>query len=135
MILYSLSLLPPPLTWNVPPCINIYAYHDSDLGRAFSYTTSYYSSSTNISDSKSTLKTIIPTRVSFNDPDIVDLLIKPDGVGDHFVKSMKDYISKDRVIMDFLTQVRPQAFQFESEMYKPLVSQDCYPYFEYSCFE
>ena len=101
------------------------------MGRTSSYPTFYYSSSTNISDAKSNLKTILANRVSFNDPNIVDVLIKPDEVNDHFVKSMKDYISKDEAIMDFLTHVRCQAV-LESEMHKPLVGRNCYLYFEYS---
>ena len=83
---------------------NIYQ-HDSDLGRTPNYPTSHYSSSSNITDTKTNLKTILATCVSFNNPNIVNVLIKPDGVSDQFVKGVKDYISKDRVIMDFLTVV------------------------------
>ena len=108
--------------------------HDSDLGRTSSYPISHYSTSTNITAAQANLKTILVTRVSFNDPNIVDVSIKLDDVNDHFVKFMKDYITKDQVIIDFLTHVRCQAFQFESEMYKPLAGRNCYPYFEYSCF-
>ena len=108
--------------------------HDSKLGRTPSYLASIYPSSANISDTKN-LKTILATRVSFNDPNIVDVLIKPDEVSDHFVKTMKDYISNNQVIMDFLTNARRQAFEFDSDMYKPLVGRNCYPLFEYSQFE
>jgi hypothetical protein len=90
----------------------------------FSYPTSYYSSSTNIDDAKSNLKTILATRVSFNDPNIVDVLIKPDEVSDQFVNTMKDLISNDPVIMAFLTDVRHRDVEFEVDMYKPLVRRN-----------
>jgi hypothetical protein len=109
--------------------------HDSDLGRTPSYPAHHYSSSTNISDAKTNLKTILATRVSFNDPNIVDVLIKPDEVSDHFVKTVKNYILEHRVIMDFLTGVRTQTVQLERDMYKPLVGHHRYPSFEYSWFE
>jgi hypothetical protein len=109
--------------------------HDSDLGRTPSYPTSHYSSSTNINDAKTNLKTILATRVSFNDPNIVDVLIKPDEVSDEFVKTVKDYILEDQVIVDFLTAVRAQTVQLERDMYKPLVGHHYYSCFEYSCLE
>ena len=109
--------------------------HDSDPGRTPSYPTSHYTSSTNISDAKANLKTILATRVSFNDPNIVDVLIKPDEVNDDFVKKVKDHISKDKVIMRFLSAVRRKAVRSEGDMYKPLVGRDCYLCFEYSCFK
>ena len=112
-----------------PPLTSI--QHNSDSGRTSSYPTSQYSSSTNTTDAQSNLKTILATRVSFNDPNIVDLLIKPNEVSDDFVKNVKDHISKDEVIMAFLSAVRSKAVQNESEMYKPLVGRLCYPYFEY----
>ena len=102
--------------------------YDSDLGRTPSYLASYYSSSSNTSDAKANLETILATRVSFNDRNIINVLIKPD---DHFVKTMKDYISKGQVILAFLTHVRRQAFDFDSDRHKPLVGRNCYPYFEY----
>jgi len=71
---------------------------DSELGRTPSYPTTHYTSSTNIADAKTNLKTTLATRVSFNDPNIVDVLIKPDEVGDDFVKNIKDDILKDRDI-------------------------------------
>ena len=103
--------------------------HDSDLGRTPNYLASYYSSSTNITDAKANLETILATRVSFNDPSIVDVSIKPDEVSDDFVKNMNDHISKDQVITDFLTAVHSKSVEFESKMYKPLVGRDCYPCF------
>ena len=108
--------------------------HDSKLGRTPSYPASFYPSSANTSDTRN-LKTILATRVSFNDPNIVDVLIKPDEVSDRFVRTMKDHISNNQVIMDFLTNARRQAFQSDSDMYKPLVGRNCYPFFEYSRFE
>ena len=57
--------------------------HHSDLGRTPSYLASHYSS-TNISDAKANLKTILATRVSFNDPNIIDVLIKPDEASDMY---------------------------------------------------
>jgi len=109
--------------------------HDSDLGRTPSQPTSHYSSSTNITEAKANLKSILASRVSFNDPKIVDVLVKPDKVSDQFVQTVNDYISKDKGIMDFLTAVRNQTVQFERDMYKPLVRRNCYSYFTYSCFE
>ena len=123
----------PPTTPEHPPLTTI--HHDSDLGHTPSNPSFDCSSSTNISDPRSDLKTILANRVSFNDPNIVDVLIKPDEVNDHFVKSMKDYISKDKYIMDFLTHLRCQAVLLESEMHEPLVGRNCYPYFKYSRFE
>jgi len=96
---------------------------------------SHYYTSTRISDAKTDLKTILATRISYNDPNIVDVLIKPDEVSGQFVKTVKDHISKDQFIMDFLTDVCYQAVEFESDMYKPLVRRNCYSYFEYSYFE
>ena len=122
-----------PTTPKHPPLTSL--QHDSDVGRTPSRPTSHYSSSTNIADAKANLKTILATRVSFNDPNIVDVLIKPNEVSDDFVKNVKDHISKDEVIMDFLAAVRSKAVQSESEMYNPLVGRDCYPCFAYSCFK
>ena len=109
-----------PSTPKIPRLTSI--QYDSDLGRTPSYLASYYSSSTNTSDAKANLKTILTTRVSFNDPNIksIDVLIKPDEVSDHFVKTIKDYTSKDQIILAFLTHVRRQAL-FDIDMYKPLV--------------
>ena len=103
-------------------------HHESDLSRAPIYLAPHYPSSTNISDAKANFKTILATRVSFNDPNIINALIKPDEISDHFVKTTKDYISSDQVILDFLTHVRSQAFDFDSDMYKPLVGRNRYPY-------
>ena len=122
-----------PSTPKSPPLISI--QYDSDLGRTPSHLASYYSSSTNISNVKANLKTILATLVSFNDRNIIDVLIKPDEISDHFVKTMKDYTSNDQVILAFLTHVRRQAFDFDGDMDKPLVGRNCYPYFEYSCLE
>jgi len=97
---------------------------DSELGRTPSYPTTHYTSSTNIADAKTNLKTTLATRVSFNDPNIVDVLIKPDKVGDDLVKNIKDYISKDPDIQRFLTAVCDQTYQYESDMYKPLVRRN-----------
>jgi len=90
--------------------------HDSDLGRTPGQPTSHYSSSTNIAEAKANLKTILATRVSCNDPNIIDVLIKPGEVGAEFVQ-----IPFKRP--NFLTTVRNQTVQLELErnMYKPLV--------------
>ena len=109
--------------------------HHSDVGRTPSYPTAHYSSSTNIADAKANLKTVLATRISFKDPNIVDVLIKPAEVSDDFVKKVKNYISKDDVIMAFLFAVRSKTAPQESDMYKPLVGRYCYPYFEYSFFK
>ena len=76
--------------------------HDSDVGhRTPSYPTAHYSSSTNIGDAKADLKTILATRVSFNDPNIVDVLVKPDEVSPDIVKALQEYLLKDEVITNF----------------------------------
>jgi hypothetical protein len=95
--------------------------HDSDLGRTPSWPTSHYSSSTKITEAKANLKTILATRVSFNDPKIIDVLINPDKVGNKFVETMRGLILKDQVIEKFLADVHHQRVQLESDMYKPLV--------------
>ena len=85
----------------------------------------YPSTSTDVNDAKADLKIILATRVSFNDPNILDVLIKPDEVSDDLVKNIKDYISKDQDILDFLSAVRYQTVEFiESDMYEPLVRRD-----------
>jgi hypothetical protein len=100
--------------------------HDSDLGRTPSQPTSHYSSSTKITDAKANLKTILATRVSFNDQKIVDVLINPDKVDHKFVKTTRGLIMKDQVIRKFLADVRHQRVQLESDMYKPLVCRNWY---------
>ena len=102
------------------------------MGRAPSYPTSHYSESTNIGDAKADLKTILATRVFFNDPNIVDVLVKPDEVGANIVKALQDDLLKNEVIMDFLTDVRHNAIEFEIDMYEPLVRRNCHLCFEYS---
>ena len=99
--------------------------HDSDVGRTPSYPSSHYTSSTKIGDAKANLKTILATRVSFNDPNIVDVLIKPDEVSADIVKDLQNYISKDQVITAFLVDVANGAIPLESHMYKPLVRRNC----------
>jgi len=76
----------------------------SDLGRTPSQPTFHNSSSTNTAEAKANLKAILTARVSFGDPNIVDVLIKPDEDSNQFVQSVTDYISKDQdqVIMVFL---------------------------------
>ena len=137
MIFYSPSLLPtpsnmePPTTPKHPRVTSI--QHESDVGRTPSHPTSHYTSSTNIDDAKANLKTILATRVSFNDPNIVDVLVKPDAVSDDIVKALQDYISKHQVITEFLTDVSHKAIPLESMMYKPLVRRNYCLCIEYSC--
>jgi len=100
--------------------------HDSDLGRTPSQPTSHYSSSTNITEAKANLKATLATRVSYNDPKIVDVLVQPDKVSDKFVQGVQDSISTDKDIMDFLAAIRGQTVRFERDMYKPLVRRNCY---------
>ena len=83
-----------------------------------------YTSSTSITDANTNLKTALATRVFFNDPTIVGVLIKPDEVSHDLVKNIKDNVLKDRDILNFLTAVREQTFQFESDMYEPLVRRN-----------
>ena len=108
---------------------------ESDLGRTPSYPTSHYTSSTKIADAKANLKTILATRVSFNDQNIVDVLVKPAKVSDPLVKALQDDISNNDVIMKFLDDVRDKKVKFEKDMYEPLVRGICRLCFEYSCFE
>ena len=94
---------------------------ESDLGRTPSYPTSHYTSSTNIADAKANLKTILATRVSFNDPNIVDVLVKPDEVSGPLVNALRARIMENKEIKGFLTGVRQGEIKLESEMYEPLV--------------
>ena len=96
-----------PSTPNHPCVLSI--QHNSDLGRTSSYPTPHYCSSTDITDAKTNLKAILATRFSFNDPNIVDVLIKPDEVSDNLVKTIKDRILEVQVIKDFLKAVRSQT--------------------------
>jgi hypothetical protein len=79
--------------------------HDSNVGRTPSQPTSHYLSSTKITEAKVIFKTVFATRVSYNDPNIVDILIKPHEIGDRFVQTVIQVI---KVIVDFLTTVRKQ---------------------------
>ena len=140
MIFYSPSLLLPPSNMEAPttpkhPRVTS-IQHESDVGRRTpSYPSSHYSSSTKIGDAKANLKTILATRVSFNDPNIVDVLVKPDEVSTDIVKALQDYISKDEVITNFLTDVGREVIAFERHMCKPLVCRNCCLRFEFLCLE
>ena len=94
---------------------------DSSLGRTPSQPTSHYGFSTNIAEAKTNLKTVLASRVSYNDSNIVDVLIKPDKISDEFVQTVKEAILKDQVIVEFLVAVRDQTVALESHMYTPLV--------------
>jgi len=94
---------------------------DSNLGRTPSQPTSHYSSSTKITEAKTNLKTILATRVSYNDPNIVDVLIKPNEVSNKFVQTVMKAISEDQHITKFLIALRDQTVRSESKMYRPLV--------------
>ena len=113
----------PPTTPKHPRVTSI--QHDSDVGRTPSYPTSHYTSSTNTNDAKTNLKTILATRVSCNDPNIVDVLVKPVEVSADIVKALQDYISKHQVITRFLDDVTQEVIPYESDMYKPLVRRNC----------
>ena len=123
----------PPTTPKHPRVTSI--QHDSDGGRTPSHPSSHYTSSTNINDAKTNLKTILATRVSFNDPNIVDVLVKPDEVSANIVKALQDYISKNEVITGFLDDAAREVIPRESDMYKPLVRRNCCICSEYSCLE
>ena len=56
------------------------------------------------------------------------MLINPDEVDGHFVKTMKDRILNVQVIMDFLTDVRYQAIQFEGRHVQTTGTSECYPF-------
>ena len=108
---------------------------DSNLGRTPSQPTSHYYSSTKITEAKANLKTILATRVSYNDPNIVDVLIKPNAVSNEFVQTVMEDISKDQVISEFLIAVRDQTVSLESQMYTPLVRRARYSHCFSSFFE
>ena len=105
------------------------------MGRTPSYQTAHYTSSTNIADAKANLKTVLATRVSFNDPNIVDVLVKPDEVSGPLVKALQAHIMENEVIKGFLTGVRQKKIKLESEMYEPLVRRNTRLWFEHSWFE
>jgi hypothetical protein len=96
--------------------------HDSNSRRTPSLPSSaHYCSSTKITDAKANLKTVLATRVSYKDPNIVDVLIKPDKVSNKLVETVKTAISGSTVISEFLGAVRDQQVKFERDMYTPLV--------------
>jgi hypothetical protein len=96
--------------------------HDSNSRRTPSLPSSaHYCSSTKSTKSKANLKTVLAPRVSYKDPNIVDVLIKPNKVGNKFVKTMKEAISGNKDISQFLEAVREQTVGLESDMYAPLV--------------
>jgi len=109
--------------------------HDAVVGRTPSFPTPHYVSSTNINDAKTNLKAILATRVSYNDPNIVNVLVKPDQVSNKLVKTIEDHILGYQVTKDFLDAVDGQTVQFESEMYSPLVRRSGCLCSQYSCFE
>jgi len=109
--------------------------HDAVVGRTPSFPTPHYVSSTNINDAKTNLKAILATRVSYNDPNIVNVLVKPDQVSNKLVKTIEDHILGYQVTKDFLDAVDGQTVQLESEMYSPLVRRNGYLCSQYSCFE
>ena len=94
---------------------------DPNLGRSPSQPTSHYYSSTKITDAKANLKAILATRVSYNDPNIVEVLVKPNKISDELVQLALKYISDDPVIMGILNAVRDQTVSLGSQMYAPLV--------------
>ena len=106
--------------------------HAANVGRTPSFPTPHYVSSTNINDAKTNLKAILATRVSYNDPKIVDVLVKPDQVSDELVKTIRTHILGHQVTKDFLDAVSGQTVRLESEMYKPLVRRSGYPCSPYS---
>ena len=94
---------------------------DLNLGRTPSQPTSHYSSSTNITEAKTKLKTILAPRVSYSDPNIVNVLIKPNEISERCVQTVKEAILKDQVIVEFLTAVRDETVELETHLYTPLV--------------
>ena len=105
------------------------------MRRTPSYQTSHYTSSTNIADAKANLKTVLATRVSFNDPNIVDVLVNPDEVSAPLVKALRTRIMENKVIKGFLTRVSQKKIKLESDMYEPLVRRNRRLRFECSRFE
>ena len=108
---------------------------ESDMRRTPSYQTSHYTSSTNITDAKANLKSILATRVSFNDRNIVNALVKPNEVSGALVKALRAQITENEVIQGFLTSVLEKKVGSEKDMYEPLVRETYRLCFEYSYFE
>ena len=59
--------------------------------------------------------------MSYNDPNIVNVLIRPDEINDRCVQTVKEAILKDQIIVEFLTAVRDETVELETHMYTPLV--------------
>jgi hypothetical protein len=108
--------------------------HDSSLGRTPSQPTSHFHSSTKITEAKANLKAILASRVSYRDPHIIDVLIKPNKVDDKLVQNVMQHILKDKHIKKFLNAVRNKTVSQEKEMYAPLVCRARYARCVCSCF-
>jgi hypothetical protein len=83
----------------------------------------HYCSSTKIADAKANLKTVLAIRASYKDPNVVDILIKPNKISKKFVETVKKAILGNQDISEFLGAVRDQKVMFERDMYMPLVRQ------------
>ena len=94
------------------------------MRRTPSYRTSHYTSSTNIADSKTNLKSILAARVSFNDRNIVNALVKPNEVSGALVKALHAQITENEMTQGFLTSVLEKKVEFEKDMYEPLVRRN-----------
>ena len=135
--LYSPCLLPPPLTWKVPPRLNILVYHLSNTPRMWAGLPASQRpimcplpTSTMLKQTSRLFSPLVfPTTY---DPKIVDVLVKPNQVSDELVKTIRDHILGHQVTKDFLNAVRGQTVRLESEMYKPLVRRSGYPCSQYS---
>jgi hypothetical protein len=105
----------PSLTWKNPRRLNTRALHRSNSTRIWAALLAnrhpIISPPTKITEAKANLKTILATRVSYNDPNIVDVLIKPNDVSKAFVKTVMKSISEDQLPQSSLppSATRPSA--------------------------
>jgi hypothetical protein len=92
------------------------------VGRTPSHSTSHFDSSTTVAEARENLVASLTSRMTFNDEDVVDVLIKPYRVDDGFVDKVVGGITQRRDFTTFLSILQKQDVERESEMYKPLVS-------------
>lgn len=97
---------------------------ESNIGCTPSHPTSHFDSSTTIVEARENLVASLTSRMTFNDPNVIDVLIKPFKVNDNYVKKVVGNISKHKEFMKFFSSLRKQSISRESEMYKPLVGPD-----------
>jgi hypothetical protein len=92
------------------------------LGRIPSHPTSHFSSSTTVVEARENLVASLTSRMTFNDPKVVDVLVQPHKVDNVFVDKVVDNIAQHQGFTDFFSSLRERNISRESEMYKPLVN-------------